>query len=144
MTGPGNPDRLEKSQQTELTSVRPRCSAHCPHGRVILIPRPSDLTGTSPDKQQTATLLQRVSISNKTSPSAPLFCTFNIYFVSSWSAKVFKLLQSHFCPPLAHRNMLPPGLQMPGWSLRGAPGQCGAVWQPLPTFHLLLVAPDVS
>lgn len=35
--------------------------------------------------------------------------------------------------------MLPPGLQMPGWSLRGALGQCGAVWQPLPAFHLLLV-----
>lgn len=60
------------------------------------------------------------SFKNKPLHRAPLFCTFNMYFVSSWSTKVFRLLQSHVCLPLAHQDMLSPGLQMPGWNLRGA------------------------
>ena len=61
------------------------------------------------------------SFKNKPLHRAPLFCTFNMYFVSSWSAKVFRLLQSHVCLPLAHGDMLSPGLQTPGWNLQGAP-----------------------
>lgn len=60
------------------------------------------------------------SFKNKPLHRAPLFSTFNMYFVSSWSAQVSRSLQSHVCLPLAHGDTLRPGLQTPGRNLRGA------------------------
>ena len=79
------------------------------------------------------------SFKNKPLHRAPLFSTFNMYFVSSWSAQVSRSLQSHVCLPLAHGDTLKaPWPSDAGTESARSPGQCGGVWQSLPAFHLLL------